>query len=142
METQISPSYNIKMRHSLMRRKEDNASFLLVLIQALEVSGTILCPTTSCCVTYFGPNQPCIVLGLKPRLRTSPPGRPQPRMSPIQYKLSSSHHIRVWILFSSSFPLRNRHLHCNCVVESFCCESGPPFLFFTTVVISPFVIRA
>jgi hypothetical protein len=40
--------------------------------------------TTSCVtmtryyITYFGPSQPCIVLGLKPRLRTSPPSHPQP----------------------------------------------------------------
>jgi hypothetical protein len=74
-------------------------------------------------------------------------GRPHlvtlnPWTSPLQYKLSSNHHIRVWVLFSSSFPLRNTHLHCNCDVESFCYESGPPFLFFTTVAVSPFVIRA
>jgi hypothetical protein len=48
-----------------------------------------------------------------------------PRTSHLWYKLSSSRHISVWILFSSSFPLRNRHLHCNCDVESFCYESGP-----------------
>jgi hypothetical protein len=34
--------------------------------------------TTRCYVTYFGPSRPCIVLGLKPRLRTPPPGHPQP----------------------------------------------------------------
>jgi hypothetical protein len=65
-----------------------------------------------------------------------------PRTCPLQYKLSSSHHIRVWVLFSSNFPLRNRHLHYNYDVESFCYESGPLFLFYTTMAISPFVIRA
>jgi hypothetical protein len=73
-------------------------------------------------------------------------GRPQlvtlnPRTFPLLYKLSSSRHIRVWILFSSNFPLRNIHLHYNYDIESFCCESGSPFLFFTTVAISPFMIR-
>jgi hypothetical protein len=32
--------------------------------------------------------------------------------------------------------------HFNYNIESFCCESGPPFLFYTTMVISPFVFRA
>jgi hypothetical protein len=47
----------------------------------------------------------------------------------------------AWILFSSSFPLRNKHLYCNCNVESFWVNQGL-FLFFTNVAISPFVIRA
>jgi hypothetical protein len=34
--------------------------------------------TTRCCITYFGPSQPCIVSGHKPRLRMPPPGHPQP----------------------------------------------------------------
>ena len=39
-----------------------------------------------------------------------------------------SRHIRVWVLFSACFPLRNSHLHCNCDVESFCCEFRTPVL--------------
>jgi hypothetical protein len=53
--------------------KEDNESFILVLVRAPEVSWIIRVG-----ITYFGPSQPCIMLGLKPRLRTPPPGRPQP----------------------------------------------------------------
>ena len=49
--------------------------------------------------------------------------------------LSSRCHIRVWVLFSACFPLRNNHLYCNCDVESFYCELGPIFLFFTIVAI-------
>jgi hypothetical protein len=87
-------------------------------------------------------------VGLVPCQALSPGwGRPHlvvlnPRTSLLQYKLSSSRYIRVWVLFSASFPLRNSHLHCNCDVKSFCYESGPPFLFSTIVVISPFAIRA
>jgi hypothetical protein len=65
-----------------------------------------------------------------------------PRTSPFRYKLSSSRHIRVLILFSSSFLLKNRHLYCNYDGESFCYESDPRFLFFTTVANSSFVIKA
>ena len=46
------------------------------------------------------------------------------------------------VLFRSDFPSRNCLLHCNCDDKSFCCESGPSFLFFTTAAFSPFVIRA
>jgi hypothetical protein len=73
---------------------------------------------SGCYAIVFWTVGPCIVL--KP-IGAHPGGhpRPNPRI------FSSYRHIRVWVLFSSSFPLRNRHLHCNCDVESFCCESGP-----------------
>jgi hypothetical protein len=73
---------------------------------------------SGCCATIFWAVGPCIVLT---PIGAHPGGhpRPNPRI------FSSYRHIRVWVLFSSSFPLRNRHLHCNCDVESFCCESGP-----------------
>jgi len=44
---------------------------------------------------------------------------------PKHHIISSYHHIRVRVLFRSSFPSRNYLLHCNYDVESFCCESGP-----------------
>jgi len=37
------------------------------------------------------------------------------------------------------YPMAPGRTHCNCDVESFCCESEPLFLFYTTVAISPFV---
>ena len=54
---------------------------------------------------------------------------------PNSHIISSRHHIKVWVLFSACFPLRNSNLYCNCDIESFCCESGLIFLFFTIVAI-------
>jgi hypothetical protein len=98
---------------------------------------------TRCCVTYFGPSQPCIESGLKAQVEDAPTwspstiGRPSFSTNSVAATL-----LGFWVLFCSSFPLRNKHLHCNGDVEFFCCESGLIFLFFTTVAISLFMIRA
>jgi hypothetical protein len=76
--TLISPSYNVEMRHSLMHWKEDNESFLWFWSELQKVHGSFYVTTIRCCVTYFGPSRSCIVSGLKPKLRTPPPNRPQP----------------------------------------------------------------
>ena len=53
---------------------------------------------------------------------------------------SPSFGLLVHVLCRAKWPKRwtNCLLHCNCDVESFFYESGSPFLFFTTVAISPF----
>jgi hypothetical protein len=70
-----------------------------------------------------------------------PPVTLNPSFVLLGYKLSSRHHIRVWVLFNSIFYRETYIFYCNCDVESFYYESGPPFLFYTCVAISLFVFR-
>jgi hypothetical protein len=65
-----------------------------------------------------------------------------PRTSFLRYKLSSSHNIRVWVLFSSNFLSRNRSLSLWLWRQALLLWIRAPFLFYTTVAISPLMIRA
>ena len=77
MEMIIPPSYDVEMRHSLMRWKEDDETFLLVLVLAPEILLIIRCDQDKVLCYKFGPSRLYIVLGLKSRLWTSP-WSPQP----------------------------------------------------------------
>jgi hypothetical protein len=110
MKLVTSPSYDVKTRCSLMCWKANNESFLLVLVLALEDLWIILCDHKKMLRHLFLPSRPCIVLGLKLRWRAPPWSPPTLGRPPFWYKLCSHCHIRICILFSSSFPLTNIHL--------------------------------
>ena len=61
---------------------------------------------------------------------------------PNHHIISSRRHIRVRVLLVLFFLVKLRLIRCNCGDKSFYSDPGPSFLFYTTVAISPFVIRA
>ena len=138
----LSPSYDIETRCSSMRQKGDDHAIILVLVLDPEHLWIMLCGHDKVLHHLFGPNGPCIMSGLKPKLWVTPHGLPQPQLAPLGYKFSSCRRINssfVQFQFSKS---KLRLIGCNCDDKSFYIDPGPPFLFFTTVVISPFVIRS
>ena len=60
---------------------------------------------------------------------------------PNHHIISSHQHIRARVLLVLVFLVKLRFICCNCGDKSFYNDPGPSFLFYTTVEISPFVIR-
>jgi hypothetical protein len=69
----ICPSSSIKTRCIKICWKGDNDTIILVLVPAPKGSWIILCDHSKVLCHLFGPNRPCIMSGLKPRLRTPTP---------------------------------------------------------------------
>jgi hypothetical protein len=111
MESATTPSYDIETRRSLMLCKANDESFLLVLILDLEHSWIIVsCQCLKVLRHLFWAKLAFVSCRALSSCCGRPPIAPNPRSSPFCYKLSSHHHIWVWILFSYSFSLRNRLL--------------------------------
>jgi hypothetical protein len=69
----ITLSYDIKMGRSWMHWKGDDDAVVLDLVPALEGPWIILCDHSKVLRHLFGPTWPCIVSGLKPKLRAPNP---------------------------------------------------------------------
>ena len=74
----LSPSYDIKTRCSSMCWKGDDHAVILVLVLDPEHLWIRLCGHDKMLHHLFGPNGPCIMSGLKPKLWVTPHGLPQP----------------------------------------------------------------
>ena len=61
---------------------------------------------------------------------------------PNHHIISSHQHIRARVLLVLVFHVKLRFICCNCGDKSFYSDPGPSFLFYTTMAISPFLIRA
>ena len=138
----ISPSYDIETGHIRMCWKWDDDAVILVLVLAPEGSWVMLCDHDKVLRHFFGPNWPCIRVGPSAQVVDALLDAPQPQVAPLGYKFSRAAAVQTRVLLiGCDFRQGSNFLHSYCTVEVFCCESGPPFLFVTTVSISPFVIR-
>jgi hypothetical protein len=126
METLISPSYDVETRRSLMRWKKTTKDFFWFLFKLQKIRRSFCVTTIRCCVTYFGPGQPYIVSGLKPRLRTPQLVALNPRTFPFDINSVAAVTLGFGFCLVLVFHRETDLFHYNFDVESFCCESGPP----------------
>jgi hypothetical protein len=137
----ISPLSDIETRHIRMCWKGDNNIIILVLVQASEGSWFMLCDHNNV-LHHFLLGQLRFVSS-----RAFSPSCGRPRSPPtlgcsLSHKTQSPPSFRVvFCLLSCDFRRGSNFHHSYYNVEFFCCDSGPLFLFITTVLISPFVIR-
>ena len=83
----ISPSSGIETRRIRMRWKGDDDTIISVLVPAPEGSWIMLCDHEKVLRHLLGPFGPCIVSGLKPRLRTPPLVAPSTLGRPLGVKI-------------------------------------------------------
>jgi hypothetical protein len=121
-----------------MRWKLDDETLLLVLVLAPESSWIILCDHNKLLHHQFW-----AFSGLVSRWALSPScGHPllvAPTLGcPSLHKNSVATAVYGWVCLVLVFYQETKIDHCNCGDKSFYCDTGPLFLFSSTVAISPF----
>jgi hypothetical protein len=130
-------------RCSLMRWKANNESFILVLVLPPECSWIILCDRDKVLHHQFWAVMTLLSCrALSPRCAPPSPLAPSPSLVRFGINSVAAAILGLGFCLVLVFHQETDIFHCNCDAESFCCESGPPFLFYTTMAISPFVLRA